>query len=95
LDGPDWKRYEFRLEIPRGEINSLEAVDFVISANDETRVLIGQASLLPADHIEGMGPEKVQMSRELKTPIVRFGGNFTSAYHWRDGIGSPGCVSAC
>ena len=29
----------------------------------------------------------IAMSRELKTPIVRFGGNFTSAYHWRDGIG--------
>ena len=24
----------------------------------------------------------------MKTPLVRFGGNFTSGYHWRDGIGS-------
>jgi alpha-N-arabinofuranosidase len=23
----------------------------------------------------------------MRTPLVRFGGNFTSAYHWRDGIG--------
>jgi alpha-N-arabinofuranosidase len=34
-----------------------------------------------------MDPETVALARELKTPIVRFGGNFTSAYHWRDGIG--------
>lgn len=28
--------------------------------------------------------------RELKVPIVRWpGGNFTSAYHWQDGIGPP------
>ena len=87
LAGTDWKRYEFNLEVPPGELRPLEPADFVIAANNETRVLIDQASLLPADNIEGMDPEMVQMSRELKTPIVRFGGNFTSAYHWRDGIG--------
>jgi alpha-N-arabinofuranosidase len=27
------------------------------------------------------------MARALKTPLVRFGGNFTSGYHWRDGTG--------
>ena len=42
------------------------------------------------DNINGMDPDMVQMSRALKTPIVRFGGNFTSAYHWRDGIGARG-----
>jgi alpha-N-arabinofuranosidase len=34
-----------------------------------------------------MDPEMIAMARELRTPIVRFGGNFTSAYHWRDGVG--------
>ena len=29
----------------------------------------------------------LQMARDLKPSIVRFGGNFTSGYHWRDGIG--------
>ena len=85
--GTDWKRYEFSLELPPGELAPLEPADFVIAANNETRVLIDQASLLPADHVEGMDPDMIRMSRELKTPIVRFGGNFTSAYHWRDGIG--------
>ena len=87
LTGTDWKRYEFNLEIPPEELSPLEPADFVIAANNETRVLIDQASLLPADQIEGMDPDMIRMSRELKTPIVRFGGNFTSAYHWRDGIG--------
>ena len=87
LTGTDWKRYEFNLEIPSGELSPLEPADFVIAASNETRVLIDQASLLPADHVEGMDPDMIRMSRELKSPIVRFGGNFTSAYHWRDGIG--------
>jgi alpha-N-arabinofuranosidase len=29
----------------------------------------------------------VAMAKTMRTPLVRFGGNFTSAYHWRDGIG--------
>jgi len=34
-----------------------------------------------------MDPDVVAMARDLESPIVRFGGNFTSAYNWRDGIG--------
>jgi len=87
VGGADWKRYEFALDIPSHQIEPLEPADFVIAASNETRVLIDQASLLPGDNIDGMDPEMIQMSRDLKTPIVRFGGNFTSAYHWKDGIG--------
>jgi alpha-L-arabinofuranosidase len=83
-----WQRYEFALDVPPHQIAPLEPADFVIAASNETRVLIDQASLLPADNVNGMDPEMIAMSRELKTPIVRFGGNFTSAYHWREGIGA-------
>jgi len=27
------------------------------------------------------------MTKALKLPVLRFGGNFTSGYHWRDGVG--------
>ena len=50
-------------------------------------MLIDQASLLPADAVDGMDPDMIAMARALRTSIVRFGGNFTSAYHWRDGVG--------
>jgi alpha-N-arabinofuranosidase len=83
----DWQRYDFALDVPAHQIEPLEPADFVIAASDETRVLIDQASLLPGDNVDGMDPEMIEMSRELHTPIVRFGGNFTSAYHWRDGTG--------
>ena len=42
----------------------------------------------PADAVGGMDPEMIRLAREMHTPLVRFGGNFTSAYHWRDGVGS-------
>jgi len=87
LSTTGWQRYEFMLDVPPHQLQSLEPADFVIAASGETRVLVDQASLLPGDHVDGMDPEMIAMSRELKTPIVRFGGNFTSAYHWRDGVG--------
>jgi alpha-N-arabinofuranosidase len=29
----------------------------------------------------------IRTARDLKTGIIRYGGNFTSGYHWRDGVG--------
>jgi len=87
LSTSGWQRYEFTLDVPPHQLQSLEPADFVIAASGETRVLVDQASLLPGDNVDGMDPEMIAMSRDLKTPIVRFGGNFTSAYHWRDGVG--------
>jgi alpha-N-arabinofuranosidase len=87
LHGSDWKRYEFALQLSQGAVASLEPADFVIALRDEGRALIDQVFLFPADHVDGMDPEMVELSKALKTPLVRFGGNFTSGYHWRDGIG--------
>lgn len=87
LSGAEWQHYEFALNVPPHQLEPLAPADFVIAASDETRVLIDQVSLLPGDNVDGMDPEMIAMSRDLKTPIVRFGGNFTSAYHWKDGVG--------
>jgi alpha-N-arabinofuranosidase len=82
-----WSRLEFALEIPKGALASREAADFVVAVSGEARVLVDQVFLFPADHVEGMNPEMIAMARALRTPVVRFGGNYTSGYHWRDGIG--------
>jgi alpha-N-arabinofuranosidase len=82
-----WQKYAVTLDIPEGKLAPLEPADFVISMRDQTRVLVDQAALFPADALEGMDPDVIAMSRAMRTPLLRFGGNFTSAYHWRDGIG--------
>jgi alpha-N-arabinofuranosidase len=82
-----WSRLEFRLKLDPSQGASLEPLDFAVTVSNDTRVLVDQILLWPDDAVEGMDPEMVAMSRDLKTPIVRFGGNYTSAYHWRDGIG--------
>lgn len=87
VSGSDWARYKFALEVPQNSIAPLQPVDFVIAVGDEGRILLDQASLLPADNVDGMDPDMISMAKAMKSPVIRFGGNFTSAYHWRDGIG--------
>ncbi|MCS6952673.1 MAG: hypothetical protein NZM33_07415 [Bryobacteraceae bacterium] len=87
LSGTQWARYEFALELQRGQIEPLEPADFVIALRDEGRAFVDQVLLFPADHVDGMEPEMIELSRALRTPLLRFGGNFTSGYHWKDGVG--------
>lgn len=87
LSGTGWQRYEFRLVLGDGAPRPLEPADFAITLRDEARVLVDQVMVFPADAVDGMDPDMVAMSRALRTPLVRYGGNFTSGYHWRDGIG--------
>ena len=84
-----WHKYLFQLEVPKDRLRALEPVDFVIVLTGDERVQLDQMSLIPADAVGGMDPEMIRLAREMHTPLVRFGGNFTSAYHWRDGVGSP------
>src|SRR5438270_10781686 len=86
-DGNDWRKYNFEFAVPANGIAPLAPADFVISLPNGGRVLVDQVSLIPADNISGMDPEMIKLSQEMKTPLVRFGGNFTSAYNWRDGVG--------
>ena len=49
---------------------------------------IGAASLMPADNISGFKAGMIRLLKEQGIEIARWpGGNFVSAYDWRDGIG--------
>lgn len=82
-----WTKYTFQLMLKPGQVAPLAPVDFVIALKNDARVEVDQASLMPADNIDGMDPDVIAMARDLHSPLIRFGGNFTSAYDWRDGIG--------
>jgi len=86
-DSADWRRYTFHLTLKPGDAYPLEPLYFVISLSNDARALVDEISLMPADNIDGMDPDVIRMARDLKPSVVRFGGNFTSGYHWRDGIG--------
>jgi len=49
---------------------------------------IGVASLMPAENVSGFKAATIHWLKELGIEIARWpGGNFVSAYDWRDGIG--------
>ena len=82
-----WKKYTFTFHVPEGKLHRLDPVDFVVQVAGDGRVALDQFSLMPADAKNGLDPDAVAMAKAMHTPLVRFGGNFTSSYHWKDGIG--------
>jgi alpha-L-arabinofuranosidase len=49
---------------------------------------VGVVSLMPADNVSGFRAATIRYLKELGIEIARWpGGNFVSAYDWRDGIG--------
>ena len=83
----EWSKFPFELTLRPGQLASLEPADLTVSLDDDARAMVDQVSLQPADNIAGMDPDMIHMLQDLHSPILRFGGNFTSAYDWRDGIG--------
>ena len=84
---PTWTKFSFDLTLKPGQVAPLEPCDLVIALHDDARAMIDNVSLNPADAVDGMDPDVIALARDLHTPVVRFGGNFTSAYDWRDGVG--------
>ena len=84
---PEWKKYTFSIEVPEGKLHRLDPADFVVRLAGDERVELDQFSLMPSDAIDGLDPDAVALAKSMHTPLVRFGGNFTSSYHWKDGVG--------
>lgn len=85
--GVGWTKLSFRLKLPRGVVKPLEPVDFVIALRGNHRVSLDEIRLYPADAVGGLDPEVIEFAKQLHSPLLRFGGNFTSGYHWRNGVG--------
>ncbi len=72
------------------EFTSLETTEKAILRIEALKgnVFVGTVSLMPKDNIQGMRRDTLLLLKELNAPIYRWpGGNFTSGYEWRDGIG--------
>ena len=55
---------------------------------EQGQAWIGCASLMPADNINGFRPDVIAAMRDWSPTQLRWpGGNFVSAYAWRDGVG--------
>lgn len=85
--GTEWRAFEADLETPHlpGPQNTfLLALVF----DGPGRLDVDYVTLYPADAVDGFDPQAVAQLRELTTGWVRWpGGNYASAYRWRDGVG--------
>lgn len=82
-----WRKYTAPLQLPPGSVRRLEAVDFAVSVDGDERVDVDQISLMPDDAVDRFDPDVIRMADAMHMTELRFGGNFGSYYHWRDGVG--------
>ncbi len=61
-----------------------------ISATGQGSFHVGAVSLMPADNIRGFRADTVALLKAQRSGMWRFpGGNYLSAFEWRDAIGDP------
>ena len=82
-----WTKYSTTLQLMPHTVRRLEAVDFGVSVEGDERAEVDQLSLMPGDAIGTLNPDAVAMAKAMHLTELRFGGNFSSYYNWRDGIG--------
>jgi len=58
-----------------------------ITGKGKGSFLIGTVSLMPSDNIDGFRPDLITLLKNMHVSILRWGGNHSSGYNWRDGIG--------
>ncbi len=81
--GGDYRKYPLRFT---AQANTDEAMLEITV--QRAPVLIGTASLMPADNVDGLRADTLGLLKQLGGAAYRWpGGNFVSGYDWRDGIG--------
>ncbi|MFN8008511.1 MAG: alpha-L-arabinofuranosidase C-terminal domain-containing protein [Terriglobia bacterium] len=79
-----WQQIHFDLK-PTGGI---QPAVFRILFRQPGIVWIGSASLMPADHLEGVRKEVVELAKSMAPPLLRWpGGGYVDTYDWRKAIG--------
>jgi len=83
VDSKDYQKFTFS-----GNANNAAENAMLEIAVLEGDVLVGTVSLMPSDNVRGMRRDTLALIKQLNAPVYRWpGGNFTSGYDWRDGIG--------
>jgi alpha-N-arabinofuranosidase len=84
LQRGDWQKYEVHLTPSR----DLRPATFRIAFDSPGTRWIGAASLMPADNVDGMRPDVLELVKRMAPPVIRWpGGGYADAYDWRKAIG--------
>lgn len=64
--------------------------EFLVGLGERGKLYVAAVSLMPANNVQGMRSDTLQLIKQLNSPIYRWpGGNFVSGYNWKDAIGDP------
>lgn len=82
--GAAYKRAPFRFRAGA----STDDASLSLTLSKPGYLWIACLSLMPADNVNGMRADTLELLKRLDSPIYRWpGGNFVSGYDWKDGIG--------
>lgn len=80
----EWQTKTFQLSCPVDTTNAR----IEITAKGKGQLRLGAISLMPEDNVQGFRADTVALMREMDCKILRVpGGNFLSAYDWKNTIG--------
>jgi alpha-N-arabinofuranosidase len=81
----DYRKFSFSFKAENSGAAQLE-----ISGAGAGSFHVGAVSLMPADNLDGFRPDVIAVLKSLHSGVYRFpGGNYVSAFEWRDAIGDP------
>lgn len=80
----EWQTHNFQLSCPL----ETTTARIEVTAKGKGQLKIGAISLMPDDNIQGFRADTLALMREMDCKILRVpGGNFLSAYDWKNTIG--------
>jgi alpha-N-arabinofuranosidase len=82
-----WGKQTIHWTLPAGALQKGAGARFSLHGGAGGAVDVDQVELFPDDAVEGMDPDVIKAAKAWNIPILRLAGNFSSGYHWRDGVG--------
>ncbi|MDQ2733074.1 MAG: hypothetical protein M3Y56_15580, partial [Armatimonadota bacterium] len=87
VSGAEWQRKVFHFKLRADAPTKGDQEQFTISHGTGGPVDVDQVTLFPDDAVDGLDPDVIRTARAWHIPILRMAGNFSSGYHWQDGVG--------
>lgn len=87
VSGADWQHHRVAITAP-AEIQKGQPSRLVLAHESGEPVDVDQIEMFPTDAVDGhFDPDVIRAARAWRIPMMRYSGNFSSGYRWRDGVG--------
>ena len=85
--GVDWHAQIVHWDLSAGPLAAGYLSRIAFAHTGGGAVDVDQIEVFPDDAVDGMDPDVVKLAQAWHIPVLRLAGNFSSGYHWRDGVG--------